>query len=120
MRLCCGETFMKEYFVYIMANEARTIYVGVTNSLERRVYQHKNNSAEGFTSRYGLHKLIYYAATTDVREAIEGEKRIKGWTRAKKVALIEETNPGWNDLSARWYSDSKQNRGDSDSSLRSE
>jgi putative endonuclease len=111
---------MKEYFVYIMANEARTIYVGVTNSLERRVYQHKNKLVEGFTSMYGLHKLVYYAATNAVREAIAWEKRIKGWTRAKKVALIEETNPHWDDLSAGWYSESKQIPWDSDSSLRSE
>jgi putative endonuclease len=69
---------MKEYFVYIMANEARTVYVGVTNNLERRVYQHKSKVVKGFTSRYGLDKLVYFAETNDVREAIEGEKRIKG------------------------------------------
>jgi putative endonuclease len=111
---------MKDYFVYIMANEARTIYVGVTNDLERRVYQHKAKAIEGFTSRYSLDKLVYYAATTDVREAIAGEKRIKGWTRAKKVALIEETNPYWDDLSAGWYASSKHGSQESDSSLRSE
>lgn len=111
---------MKNYFVYIMANEARTIYMGVTNNLELRVHQHKAKAIEGFTSRYSLDKLVYYAVTDDVREAIAGEKRIKGWTRAKKVALIEETNPYWDDLSAGWYSDSRQLRREGDSSLRSE
>ena len=94
---------MKEYYVYIMANEGRTIYVGVTNNLERRVYQHKNKLVEGFTSRYGLTKLVYYAATNDVIAAIAREKQIKGWARTKKVSLIEETNPEWDDLSLNWY-----------------
>jgi len=111
---------MKEYYVYIMTNEARTLYIGVTNNLERRIYEHKNKLADGFTSRYGLNKLVYFAMTNDVREAIGGEKRIKGWTRAKKVALIEEMNPYWDDLSASWYSEGKQSTPRSDSSLRSE
>jgi len=88
-----------------MANETRTIYTGVTNNLERRVYEHKSKLVEGFTSKYGLTKLVYYEATSDVRAAIEYEKRIKGWLRAKKVALIEATNPEWEDLSADWYRD---------------
>ena len=96
---------MKEYYVYIMANEPRTIYVGVTNSLERRIYEHKNKLVVGFTSRYDLTKLVYYASTNDMREAIAREKQIKGWTRAKKVALIEEMNPYWDDLAAGWYAD---------------
>jgi putative endonuclease len=111
---------VKEYYVYIMANEARTLYMGVTGNLEGRVYQHKNKLVKGFTSKYGLHKLVYCASTNDVREAIAEEKRIKGWSRAKKVALIEEMNPGWEDLSATWYSNNKQPGKDSDSSLRSE
>jgi putative endonuclease len=94
---------MKEYWVYIMANENRTIYVGITNNLEKRVYQHKEGSVEGFTSRYKLTKLVYYASTNDVREAIAREKQIKGWTRTKKVTLIEEMNPYWEDLSLSWY-----------------
>jgi putative endonuclease len=97
-------TTMKEYYVYIMTNIARTLYVGVTNNLERRVYEHKEKLIEGFTSRYGLNELIYYASTNDVREAIAREKQIKGWTRAKKVALIEEMNPNWEDLAEGWYS----------------
>jgi putative endonuclease len=71
-----------------MANKGRTLYVGVTNNLERRVYEHKRKLVEGFTSRYGLTELVYYASTNDVREAIATEKQIKGWIRAKKVALI--------------------------------
>ena len=89
--------------MYIMANENRTIYVGMTNNLEKRVYQHKEGSVEGFTSRYKLTKLVYYASTNDVREAIAREKQIKGWTRIKKVTLIEEMNPYWEDLSLSWY-----------------
>jgi len=95
---------MKRYYVYIMSNVARTIYVGVTNDLERRVYQHKHKLIEGFTSKYNLTNLVYYAETNDIREAIAREKQIKGWLRAKKVALIEEINPFWDDLSSAWYS----------------
>jgi putative endonuclease len=99
---------MREYYVYIMTNKARTLYVGVTNNLEQRVAQHKEKLVEGFTSRYGLNELAYYASTNDVREAIAREKQIKGWIRAKKIALIEEMNPDWDDLSATWFSDPKQ------------
>ena len=99
---------MRDYYVYIMTNKARTLYVGVTNNLEQRVAQHKEKLVEGFTSRYGLNELAYYASTNDVREAIAREKQIKGWTRAKKIALIEEMNPNWDDLSATWFSDPKQ------------
>ena len=99
---------MRDYYVYIMTNKARTLYVGVTNNLEQRVAQHKEKLVEGFTSRYGLNELAYYASTKDVREAIAREKQIKGWTRAKKIVLIEEMNPNWDDLSATWFSDPKQ------------
>ena len=99
---------MRDYYVYIMTNKARTLYVGVTNNLEQRVAQHKEKLVEGFTSRYGLNELAYYASTNDVREAIAREKQIKGWTRAKKIVLIEEMNPNWDDLSATWFSDPKQ------------
>ena len=99
---------MRDYYVYIMTNKARTLYVGVTNNLEQRVAQHKEKLIEGFTSRYGLNELAYYASTNDVREAIAREKQIKGWTRAKKIVLIEEMNPNWDDLSATWFSDPKQ------------
>ncbi|MDQ3928255.1 MAG: GIY-YIG nuclease family protein [Chloroflexota bacterium] len=94
---------MKQYFVYIMTNRNRTLYVGVTNNLERRVYEHKNKLIKGFTERYNLNELVYYAETEDIREAIAREKQLKGWVRAKKVALIEEDNPLWVDLSADWF-----------------
>jgi putative endonuclease len=111
---------MREYYVYIMTNKARTLYVGVTNNLERRVSQHKEKHIKGFTSRYNLNELAYYAPTNDVREAIAREKQIKGWTRAKKIALIEEINPNWDDLSDAWYSTPKQSGSEVYSSLRSE
>lgn len=84
---------MKSYYVYIMANTRRTLYVGVTNNLERRVYEHKHKSMPGFTSKYDLTQLVWYGATNDIREAIAREKQIKGWLRAKKLDLIEEINP---------------------------
>jgi putative endonuclease len=93
----------KQYFVYIMSNDYRTLYIGVTNNLERRVYQHRHKLVEGFTAKYNLTRLVYHASTNDVREAIAREKQLKGWTRAKKIALIEEMNPMWDDLSSGWY-----------------
>jgi len=105
---------MAEYYVYIMTNRARTLYTGVTNDLERRVFEHRKKLVEGFTKRYGLATLVYYEASNDVRSAIEREKQIKGWLRRKKVALIESVNPEWRDLADGWYS------AGTDSSLRSE
>src|SRR5437867_2913426 len=93
----------KQYYVYILTNASHNLYVGVTNNLERRVWEHKNKLVEGFTSKYNIGWLVWYDVTNDIREAIETEKRIKGWVRAKKVALIEETNPRWRDLSEDWY-----------------
>ena len=95
----------KTYYIYIMTNATRTLYVGVTNNLERRVYEHKSKQIEGFTKRYNLTWLVYFVETGDVREAIAREKQIKGWTREKKVALITEMNPQWRDLSADWYNE---------------
>ena len=89
---------MKRYYVYILTNPTRTLYVGVTSDLMRRVYQHRNRLIPGFTSQYHVTRLAYFEETPDVRSAIEREKQIKGWTRAKKVALIESVNPEWKDL----------------------
>lgn len=88
------------YYVYILASNTNvTVYIGVTNDLIRRVYEHKNNLApESFTSRYGVHKLVYFEQTTDVRAALEREKQLKGWQRSKKNALINAMNPQWRDL----------------------
>ena len=78
------------------------MYVGVTNNLERRLYEHKNGLVEGFTKRYNVHKLVYYESTPNVNEAIEREKQIKSWSRAKKNALVKALNPTWKDLSSEW------------------
>jgi putative endonuclease len=94
----------KEYYVYIMTNKSRTLYTGVTNNLERRVYEHKNKLIPGFTSKYNITKLVYYESGDDISVAIAREKQIKGWLRVKKIALIESVNPEWNDLSEEWYS----------------
>jgi putative endonuclease len=93
----------KEYYVYIMANHSKTLYTGMTNDLERRVYEHKNKLTPGFTSKYNINKLVLFESTTNVDEAIKREKQIKGWLRKKKIALIESQNPNWEDLSKDWY-----------------
>jgi len=91
------------FFVYIMTNRSRTLYVGVTNNLERRLYEHKQKLVPGFTVRYRIDRLVFFEATPNVRSAIEREKQIKSWRRSKKIALIERGNPLWEDLSGDWY-----------------
>ena len=86
----------------MMSNVSRTLYVGVTNDLQRRVYEHKQKLTPGFTRKYNLTLLVYFEATPDIRAALAREKQIKGWLRAKKVALIESINPNWLDLSTEW------------------
>lgn len=93
----------RDYFVYIMANMHRTTYIGVTNDLERRVFQHKSGSGGEFTRKYRLTELVFHETFSDVRDAIAREKELKSWRREKKVALIESMNPGWVDLSDGWY-----------------
>lgn len=88
-----------QYAVYIMANRTRTIYTGMTNTLRRRVNEHKEKLIPGFTKRYNINKLVYYEYYDDVRDAIAREKQIKGLLRTKKIALIESMNPTWRDLS---------------------
>ena len=88
------------YYVYMLTNAHNTtLYIGVTGNLERRTYEHKAQLVDGFTKRYNLHKLVYYECTENVHSAIAREKQLKGWTRAKKNALINSVNPNWNDLS---------------------
>jgi len=94
---------MAQYYVYIMSSTSHTIYTGVTNDLERRVYEHKQGTIAGFTKRYGCVTLVYYEGTSDVTAAIAREKQIKGWLRSRKIALIESENPTWNDLSDGWH-----------------
>ena len=91
------------YFVYILASKSRRLYVGVTNDLERRVYEHKHKLADGFTKMYRIDRLVHFEETSDVLAAIEREKRIKGLLRTKKTALVESVNPTWEDLSEAWY-----------------
>ncbi|MEI7511767.1 MAG: GIY-YIG nuclease family protein [Candidatus Peregrinibacteria bacterium] len=92
---------MKEYlfFVYILASGRNgTLYIGVTNNLERRIYEHKTGVFEGFTKKYAVHHLVYYECFGDIREAILREKQMKKWKREWKLNLIEKENPEWNDL----------------------
>jgi len=93
---------MKHYYVYILANGSKILYTGVTNDLQRRVYEHKHHIVTGFTSKYHITSLVYFEETSDVYAAIAREKQIKGWLRAKKLALIESINPDWRDLSEAW------------------
>ncbi len=90
---------MKQYYVYIMTNKSRTLYTGVTNDLERRVYEHKQKLLPGFTAKYNINRLVYFESSQDVQAAISREKQLKGWLRRKKIALIESVNPEWKDLS---------------------
>jgi len=88
------------YYVYILTNWTnKVLYTGVTNDLERRLYEHNNKLVKGFTEKYNVNKLVYFDSTTDVKAAIAKEKQIKGWTRKKKDDLIESINPQWLDLS---------------------
>ena len=90
---------MSKYYVYIMANRSRTLYIGITNDLPRRVFEHKLMLADGFARRYLIDRLVYYESTDDVQSAISREKQLKGWLRKRKVELIETQNPKWRDLS---------------------
>ena len=95
---------MRQYCVYILANRTKTIYTGVTNNLQRRIFEHKHLMIKGFASKYKLTKLVYYEVGIDIKVAISREKQIKGWLRKKKITLIESVNPGWKDLSEEWFS----------------
>ncbi len=94
---------MIDYYVYILTNGVRTLYIGVTNDLTRRVYEHQHELTDGFTKKYNVTMLVYYEVTTDVQSAIAREKQLKGWRRSKKIDLIEASNPEWVDLSLGWY-----------------
>ena len=88
----------RTYWVYILTNRSGTLYIGVTNDLERRMGEHAASGEERFTGRYALDRLIYAEPYPDIRDAIAREKQLKGWRRAKKVALVNASNPGWRDL----------------------
>ena len=88
-----------QYYVYILAsNKNGTLYIGVTSDLVKRIYEHKNELAEGFTKQYSVHNLVYFETTESVESAIAREKQLKKWNRAWKIRLIEKTNPEWRDL----------------------
>ena len=90
---------MKAYWIYILTNwNNKVLYIGVTNSLSRRIYEHKQNFVEGFTKKYHVHKLVYFEDTVNIESAIVREKRIKKWNRSWKIELIEKMNPEWVDL----------------------
>jgi len=89
----------KQYYIYIVTNKGNTVlYAGITNNLERRIFEHKNKLLKGFTSKYNVTKLVYYEVFNSPREAIAAEKKIKGWVRAKKINLIKSINPDFKDL----------------------
>src|SRR6266702_5269398 len=94
---------MRTYYVYIMASRSRVLYTGVTNDLGRRVHQHKRSLTPGFTSRYHIKRMVYFEEFGDVRDAIAREKQVKGWVRSRKVRLIEQKNPTWEDLADTWF-----------------
>lgn len=88
----------RTYYVYILARPSRTLYIGATNDLTRRLHEHRSGVASAFTRRYSVHRLVHVETATNPRAAIDRETQIKRWTRRKKVALIEKTNPMWQEL----------------------
>jgi putative endonuclease len=97
-----GSVKEHRYSVYIMASRSHNLYIGVSNDLARRVGEHKDHTVEGFTARYNLDRLVWYESYHYIRNAIAREKQLKGWVREKKIRLIEEMNPTWQDLSEEW------------------
>jgi putative endonuclease len=91
------------FYVYIMASKSRVLYIGITNNLRRRVWEHKSGLCSGFTRDYKIHRLVYFERFQYVRNAIHREKQLKGWLRKRKVGLIEAVNPTWEDLAAEWF-----------------
>jgi putative endonuclease len=90
---------MKDYYVYILCNFRNgTLYIGVTNNLVKRIYEHKSDFVEGFTKKYKVHRLVYFEQTSSIESAINREKQLKKWNRKWKLELIERKNPEWNDL----------------------
>ena len=93
-----------QYYLYILTNKKNgTLYIGASNNLERRVFEHKNKLVDGFTKNYGLDKLVYFETYQYINDAIKREKNMKKWERQWKISLIENDNPNWNDLSSDWF-----------------
>lgn len=95
----------RQFYVYILASKTRRLYIGVTNDLRKRLWEHRHKITNGFAERYHINRLVHYEITTDVNSAITREKRLKNWPRAWKLDLIEGQNPDWNDLAEGWYED---------------
>jgi len=98
------------YYLYILASASRVLYTGMTNNLRGRLFEHRQKRIASFTQKYNVTQLMHFEVFGDVRRAIAREKQVKAWTRAKRIALIESTNPHWKDLSADWFPDEKQGR----------
>jgi putative endonuclease len=97
---------MNNYFVYILASKRNgTLYIGLTNNLERRIYEHKNHLVKGFTEKYSVTMLVYFEQTNDINAALQREKQLKKWNRKWKLKLIEKSNPDWLDLAKDWIPD---------------
>ena len=92
----------KKYWVYIVGSLTGTLYIGMTNNIDRRIAEHKSREFDGFALKYHCDRLVYYESFDDVRKAIDREKQLKGWIRAKKIALITSINPKWQDLAEKW------------------
>ncbi|MCB9211450.1 MAG: GIY-YIG nuclease family protein [Ignavibacteriales bacterium] len=103
---------MKTYYLYIITNKNnKVLYIGMTNDLQRRMYEHKNKIFKGFSAKYNCNKLVYYSFSNDVNSIIVKEKEVKKWRREKKIRLIEDMNPGWKDLSDQYVRDLSPFRG---------
>ena len=94
---------MRRFYVYIMASKSRVLYIGITNDIWRRVWEHKHDLIPGFTSKYRVHRLVHFETFQYVGNAITREKELKGWLRVRKVALISSANPTWEDLGGGWF-----------------
>ena len=90
---------MKNYYVYILTNKSKTLYIGVTNNLDRRIYEHKNKLIDGFTKKYNLDRLVYFEVFNNIEDALRREKQLKNWHRQWKMNLVESVNQEWKDLS---------------------
>jgi putative endonuclease len=93
---------MRQYYVYILSSFTRTLYIGVTNNLQRRLFEHQRKQVPGFTAKYNVNRLVHYEAFSNVWDALAREKQLKSWSRRRKEQLIESTNPQWEDVSVQW------------------
>ena len=109
---------MNQYYTYILSSKHKNLYIGVTNDLTRRMYEHKHKLLKGHTLKYNIDKLVYFEIFGDINQAIAREKQLKGWLRKRKDELIESMNPTWKDLSEEWFTSGSSVLPSRDSSLR--